>query len=75
MGAAFGLFIMPFSVSGQPAVSLPLHWSQEGLPVGVQLVADNGREDVLIRVSSQLEAAKPRSGKHPPIYSRLRKLT
>ena len=47
----------------------------EGLPVGVQLVADNGREDVLIRVSSQLEAAKPRSGKHPPIYSRLRKLT
>jgi amidase len=59
LGAVFGLFAMPFSISGQPAISLPLHWSSEGLPIGVQLVANSGREDVLIRVASQLEQAKP----------------
>ncbi len=61
----FGLFTMPFSVSGQPAVSLPLHWSHEGLPIGVQLVADYGREDVLIRVAAQLEAARPWAAHRP----------
>jgi amidase len=66
-GAIFGLFTIPFSVTGQPAISLPLHWSPEGLPVGVQLVAAYGREDVLIQVAAQLEAAQPWSGKWPPI--------
>ena len=61
----FGLFTMPYNFSGQPAISLPLHWSAGGLPVGVQLVADVGREDVLIRVASQLEAAKPWSDHYP----------
>jgi len=51
----FGLFCMPYSFTGQPAVSLPLHWSEEGLPVGVQLIAAHGREDLLIQVASQLE--------------------
>jgi amidase len=66
-GAIFGLFTMPFSVTGQPAISLPLHWSAEGLPVGVQLVAAYGREDVLIQVAAQLEAAQPWSEKWPAI--------
>jgi amidase len=57
LAAAFGLFAMPFSFTGQPAISLPLHWTPERLPVGVQLVADYGREDLLLRLSSQLEAA------------------
>jgi amidase len=48
---------MPYSFTGQPAISLPLHWSCEGLPVGVQLVADYGREDLLLQVAAQLEAA------------------
>jgi amidase len=48
-----------FNVTGQPAVSLPLHWTADGLPVGVQLVAAYAREDVLIRVASQLEQAVP----------------
>ncbi len=64
-GEIFGLVTMPFSVTGQPAVSLPLHWSHEGLPIGVQLVADYGREDVLIRVAAQLEAARPWSARRP----------
>jgi len=46
---------LPFNVTGQPAMSLPLHWSADGLPIGVQLVAAFGREDVLIRTGSQLE--------------------
>jgi amidase len=46
-------------MSGQPAISLPLHRTSAGLPVGIQLVAAYGREDVLIRVASQLEQAAP----------------
>lgn len=48
-----------FNMSGQPAISLPLHWNAAGLPIGVQLVAAYGREDILIQVASQLEAAHP----------------
>jgi amidase len=69
--AVFGLFTMPFSVTGQPAISLPLHWSPQGLPIGVQLVADYGREDVLIRLASQLEEASPWSERRPAIFLRL----
>ncbi len=60
------VFTRIFDVTGEPAVSLPLHWSAEGLPVGVQLVAPLGREDVLLRLASQLEAAQPWADRHPP---------
>jgi amidase len=50
-------FTVPFNVTGQPAMSVPLHWNAAGLPIGVQLVAAFGREDVLIRVGAQLEDA------------------
>jgi amidase len=53
-------------MSGQPAISLPLHRNPEGLPIGIQLAAAYGREDVLIRVASQLESAHPWSSFHPP---------
>jgi amidase len=65
-----GLFVPftpPFNTSGQPAISLPLEWTDGGLPVGVQLVAAYGREDVLIRVASQLEQAKPWAGRVPEV--------
>ena len=58
-----------FNMTGQPAVSLPLHWSKDGLPVGVQLVAAYGREDVLVRLASQLEQASPWADKHPPVHA------
>jgi len=57
-----------FNMTGQPAVSLPLHWTPGGLPVGVQLVAAYGREDLLVRVASQLEQAAPWSDRHPPVH-------
>jgi amidase len=56
-------------MTGQPAVSLPLHWTPGGLPVGVQLVAAYGREDVLVRVASQLEQAAPWADRHPPVHA------
>jgi amidase len=49
----------PFNVTGQPAISLPLGRASDGMPLGVQLVAAFGREDVLLRIASQLEAAAP----------------
>ncbi|MBM3729474.1 MAG: amidase [Actinobacteria bacterium] len=58
-------FTAQFNTTGQPAISLPMHWSDEGLPIGVQLVAAYAREDVLIRVASQLESAAPWAQRHP----------
>jgi len=58
-----------FNMTGQPAVSLPLHWTPDGLPVGVQLVAGYGREDLLVRVASQLEQAAPWSDRRPLVHA------
>jgi len=55
--APYGLFTMPFNMTGQPAISLPLHRSDAGLPIGVQLVAPYGREDRLLQAAAQLEQA------------------
>jgi amidase len=52
-------FTAVFNITGQPAISLPLAQSSGGLPIGQQLVAAPAREDVLIRVAAQLEAAHP----------------
>jgi amidase len=64
-GGRFSAFTPPFNMSGQPAINLPLHRNAEGLPIGIQLVAAYGREDVLIRVAAQLESAHPWSSHHP----------
>ena len=58
-------FTVQLNVSGQPAINLPLHVSADGLPVGVQLVAAHGREDVLVRVAAQLEDAAPWAAQRP----------
>jgi amidase len=60
-------FTMPLNFTGQPAISLPLHWNEAGLPIGVQLAAAYGREDLLIRVAAQLEQARPWKDRWPPI--------
>ena len=63
----FAAFTPPFNMSGQPAISLPLHRNAEGLPIGVQLAAAYGREDILIRVAAHLEAAHPWLSERPLI--------
>ena len=60
-------FTRVFNATGQPALSLPLGWPSDGLPRGVQLVAAHGRDDVLVRVGSQLEAAAPWADHRPPL--------
>jgi len=66
---SFMPYTAQFNMTGQPAISLPLHWTPGGLPVGVQLVAAYGREDVLVRVASQLEQAAPWADRHPPVHA------
>jgi amidase len=67
--AQFVPFTPPFNITGQPAISLPLFWNDEGLPIGSQLVAAYGREDVLVRVAAQLEAARPWADRRPPVHT------
>ncbi|HEY7471682.1 MAG TPA: amidase [Gemmatimonadota bacterium] len=56
-----------FNVTGQPAISLPLHWNAAGLPIGVQLAARTGDEATLVRVAAALEEARPWAGRRPPL--------
>lgn len=62
-------FTLPFDVTGQPAISLPVHLDGIDLPVGVQLVAATAREDLLFRLASQLETAHPWSHHRPVIHA------
>jgi amidase len=68
-GVTTAAFTALFNATGQPAISLPLHWSDDGLPIGVQLAAPYGREDLLIRVACQLEEARPWADRAPPVFA------
>ena len=60
-------FTAPFNTTGQPAVSLPLCWNDQGLPIGVQFVAAPGREDLLLRLAAQFELLCPWDQRRPPL--------
>jgi amidase len=66
---AFGFipYTPVFNVTGQPAMSVPLHWNAAGLPIGVHVVGRFGDEATLFRLAGQLERARPWSGRWPPV--------
>jgi amidase len=55
-----------WNVTGMPAVSLPLHWTPHGLPVGVMLAARPAEEELLLAAAAQVEAAAPWADRRPP---------
>ncbi|MDA5194832.1 amidase [Govanella unica] len=58
-----------FNMTGQPAMSLPLHQGGDGLPIGMQIVARYGREEILFSLAGQLEQACPWTGRVPPVFA------
>ncbi len=58
-----------FNLTGQPAITLPLGWSADGLPLGVQLVARHGEEASLLTLAAQLEQACPWRDRRPPVHA------
>jgi amidase/6-aminohexanoate-cyclic-dimer hydrolase len=63
-------FCAAFNASGQPAASLPLHWTAEGLPVGVQVAAAAGEDETLIALCREVEMARPWFHRRPPMLDK-----
>ena len=67
---AYSPFTAIYNASGQPAASLPLFWSDAGLPIGVQIATAFGEDEALMALSAELEAARPWFHRRPPARSR-----
>ncbi|MEV0233934.1 amidase family protein [Nonomuraea sp. NPDC050786] len=67
--AEYGPFTVLFNITGQPAISLPLGTGDDGLPIGVQIIAGYGREDLLFQVAAHLEQAMPWKDRTPRVLA------
>lgn len=66
---AYSPFAAAFNATGQPAASLPLHWTSGGLPVGVHLAARFGEDEKLMSLSAEIERARPWFDRRPPLHA------
>lgn len=57
------------NITGNPAMSVPLWWNSDGLPIGVHFLGNYGAEPLLIRLAAQLERARPWSARVPPVHA------
>jgi len=64
----FTPFTSPYNMTGQPAISLPVHWTDDGLPVGIQIVGRPMQEALVLAVSAQIERAHPWGHRHPEVW-------
>ena len=62
----FTPFTAVANLTGQPAMSLPLHWSDDGLPIGVQAIGPPAGDALLLRLGAQIEAVRPWADRRPP---------
>jgi amidase len=63
----FTPFTAVANLTGQPAMSLPLHWTPDGLPVGVQAIGPPAGEALLLQLAAQVERTRPWAGRRPPL--------
>jgi amidase len=68
----YAAFTALFNVTGQPAMSVPLYWTADGLPIGTMLVGRPADEATLLALAAQLEAARPWADRHPDAWEDLR---
>jgi amidase len=61
-------YVAMFNQSGQPALSIPLYWNSEGLPIGTHLAGHLGDEETLFSLSAQLERARPWAQRRPGVH-------
>jgi len=65
---AYMSFCCVANATGQPSMSLPLHWNADGLPIGTMFTARYGNESVLFQLAAQLEEAQPWIQRRPPVW-------